>query len=193
MTVAQDPANKFDVFCRKALDFLSDEDVRYVVIGGLAVAALGEPRMTADIDVIAFLSDLKAEELILQAKASNFDVDIPVECERLRATGTLRFRQSPFQLDVILASLPFEEGAYARALRGTMFGREVVLPSPEDLILFKVLAGRDKDLADVTGIIRRHRDKLDWTYIEGILRDLCDQAEDMTAWRRLETLRNKLP
>ncbi len=34
-------------------------------------------------------------------------------------------------------------------------------PSPEDLILFKILAGRDKDILDATGVARRHAGRLD--------------------------------
>ncbi len=183
--------NRFDAFCRRAFDYLKEEDVRHLVIGGLAVAALGEPRMTADVDVIAFLSESQADGLIQRANLSGFDIDPKLESERLRATGTLRFRQPPFQLDIILASLPFEEAAYSRALHGTLFGRRITFPSAEDMILFKVLAGRNKDLADANSIIKRHESKLDWSYIDSVLRGLCDQAEDMTAWRKLETLRNK--
>ncbi|HEY4158173.1 MAG TPA: hypothetical protein VGM29_08750 [Polyangiaceae bacterium] len=66
------------------------------------------------------------------------------------------------------------------------------LPTPEDLLLFKVLAGRDKDLLDAAGIARRHRATLDWPYVERVVRELCDQAEDMAAWQRLEQLRSQV-
>jgi hypothetical protein len=36
-------------------------------------------------------------------------------------------------------------------------------------MLFKVLAGREKDLLDAIGVVRRHRDGLDWTYIETVV------------------------
>lgn len=37
-------ANEFDVFCRRAFEFLEQRNVRYLVIGGLAVVVVGEPR-----------------------------------------------------------------------------------------------------------------------------------------------------
>jgi hypothetical protein len=67
-----------------------------------------------------------------------------------------------------------------------LFGVELPFPSPEDLILFKVLAGRDKDMLDAVGVARRHVDRLDIGYLESTLRPICDLAEDVTPWRRLQ-------
>jgi len=91
----------------------------------------------------------------------------------------------PFQLDLITASLPFEELARERASRYRLFGLSLPFPSPEDLILFKILAGRDKDLLDATGVARRHRDRLDVPYLETTLRAICEAAEDASLWGRL--------
>jgi hypothetical protein len=161
------------------------------VIGGLAVGAIGEARTTGDVDVVAFASPDDAEELITKAAAAGFDVRPELERERLHATGTLRFRQGSFQLDIILASLPFEEAAYRRAKKERLFGRLVALPTPEDLILFKVLAGRDKDMLDAVGVARRHRERLDRSYLEDTIQGICDLAEDTTPWRRLEEVLRK--
>jgi hypothetical protein len=185
-------ANSFDAFCRKAFDFLDSSGVRHLVIGGLAVIAVGEPRTTADVDVVVYLTDREGEELLERALQAGFDLDMDVERKRLRTTGTLRLRGGAFQLDMIFASLPFEDAAFRRAVRHRLFGRLVRLPTPEDLILFKVLAGRDKDLLDAAGIVRRHAERIDWTYVESMLRELCDLAQDMRAWRRLEQVRAKV-
>ena len=177
---------QFDTFCHFAFTFLEREGVRYLVIGGLAVIAVGEPRTTADADAIVFLSAAEAESLISRAAAAGFELQEEVERERLATTGTLRFRRRPFQLDLITASLPFEEVAFARAHYHSLFGVRLPFSSPEDLILFKVLAGRDKDMLDAVGVARRHRDHLDRAYLEQTLRPLCDLAEDLTAWQRLQ-------
>lgn len=184
-------ANSFDAFCREAFDFLESSGVRHLVIGGLAVIAVGEPRMTGDVDVVAYLTETEAEALLGRALQAGFQLDPDMERQRLRTTGTLRLRRGGFQLDMIVASLPFEDLAYRRAVHHKLFGRLVRLPTPEDLILFKVLAGRDKDLLDATGVVRRHSERIDWDYVESVLRELCDLAEDMTAWRRLEQVRAK--
>jgi hypothetical protein len=122
----------FDAFCREAIDFLTHAATPYLIIGGLAVATIGEPRMTGDVDVIGYLTVEQATALIDAAIAAGFEVASD-ERERLLATGTLRFRKGGFQLDIILASLPFEDDARARARRHRLFGRLVPLPTPEDL------------------------------------------------------------
>jgi len=185
------PANPFTAFCQKAFDFLEGAGVRHLVIGGLAVGAIGEARTTGDVDVIGFVSYQDAVALITRASEAGFEVRPEIELERLRATGTLRFRYGKFQLDIILASLPFEEVAHARAMSKRLFGRLVLFPTPEDLIVFKVLAGRDKDILDAVGVARRHAATLDRRYLETTLRTICDLAEDMEPWSRLESVLRK--
>jgi hypothetical protein len=103
--------NEFDDFCRFAFSFLEGARTRFLVIGGLAVVVVGEPRTTADADAIVFVSEAEAEWLIGQAAAAGFEVREDVERERLAATGTMRFRRGRFQIDLITASLPFENAA----------------------------------------------------------------------------------
>lgn len=184
-------ASEFDRFCRFAFEFLERERVRYLVIGGLAVMAVGEPRTTADADVIAFLTASEAESLITKASHAGFELREDVERERLATTGTLRFRRGPFQIDLITASLPFEEVAFGRAHYHKLFGICLPFSSPEDLILFKVLAGRDKDVFDAIGVARRHRGRLDRTYLEQTLQPLCERAEDLAPWHRLQRVLNE--
>jgi len=59
-------------------------------------------------------------------------------------------------------------------------------PGPEDLNLLKVLAGRDKDMLDATGVARRHAGRLDIPSLERTLRPICELAEDMVPWSRLQ-------
>lgn len=184
------PPQTFDAFCREAVDFLIRAKVRYLLIGGLAVGAVGEPRMTGDVDVVGYLSTEQAISLIDAAIAAGFHV-APDERKRLEATGTLRFSKAPFQLDIILASLPFEDEARARARKRRLFGRLVPLPTPEDLILFKVLAGRDKDLVDAVGVARRHFSALDRGYLDTSLEAVCDLAEDLAPRKRLDDVLHK--
>lgn len=146
--------------------------------------------MTGDVDVIGYLTMERASALIDAAVASGFEVGAD-ERERLQATGTLRFAKGRFQLDIILASLPFEDDARARARKRRLFGRMIPLPTPEDLIVFKVLAGRDKDLVDAVGIARRHLSVLDRRYLARTLQAICELAEDLTPQRRLDDVLRK--
>ncbi len=152
---------RFDVFCREAFDFLDAAGVRHLEIGGLAVVAVGEPRITADAEVIAYASTAQARDLIARAIAAGFEAELEIEERRLVETGTLRFGKGPF-------------------------GRMVALPTAEDLLVLKILAGRAKDMVDAIGIARRHAGRLDRAYVEAQLREICDVVEDMAPWARLE-------
>jgi hypothetical protein len=180
--------NEFDDFCRFAFRFLEQRGTPYLVIGGLAVVAVGEPRTTADADAIVFVSTAEAETLIRDAADAGFDLRVETELARLVNTGTMRFRRGRFQIDLITASLPFEETALARATRYELFGMPLPFPSPEDLILLKVLAGRDKDMLDAAGVARRHGKNLDLGYLHRTLGPICELAEDMGPWTRLQRI-----
>ncbi len=52
-----------------------------------------------------------------------------------------------------------------------LLGRNVALPSPEDVIITKLRWFRDKDREDIAGVIAVQDNALDWSYI---LR-WCDQ------------------
>jgi hypothetical protein len=68
-------ASAFDAFCRDAFAFLSRHRIDYLVIGGLAVVALGEPRTTGDVDVVVFVSDEGARALLDAALAEGFEAE----------------------------------------------------------------------------------------------------------------------
>jgi len=178
-------ASGFDGFCSDAIDFLRSTRMPFLVIGGLAVIALGQPRTTADLDVVGYATDQEARTLLALGRARGFRVASD-ELARMQATGTLRFHRGHFQLDIILASLPFEQAARRRAMRKRLFGRMVPLPTPEDLILFKVIAGRPQDMVDAVGVARRHLPGLDRRYLRRTIDQICDLAEDHAPRTRLE-------
>lgn len=184
-------ASDFDEFCRFAFGFLEESGTRHLVIGGLAVVVVGEPRMTADADAVIFVSPSEAMGLVEAAAVAGFELRHDVERERLARTGTVRFQRGRFRIDLITASLPFEEAAYERGKIHELFGIRLRFPSPEDLILFKILAGRDKDMLDAVGVARRHRDRLDVDYLERTLLPICEAAEDSSPWNRLQGVLSK--
>lgn len=51
--------------------------------------------------------------------------------------------------------------AVERALRAPLRGQDISLLSPEDVVIFKILSTREKDLEDAAAILRRLGDELD--------------------------------
>jgi hypothetical protein len=84
--------NEFDEFCRFAFTFLESQGTRYLVIGGLAVVAIGEPRTTADADAIVFVSPAEAESLIRRAGGTGRQSRTPMRSMRsFMSSHTSRF------------------------------------------------------------------------------------------------------
>ena len=178
----------FDAFCRACLDLLKASRARHIVVGGVAVTAVGEPRLTADLDVIVYVDAAALERLLRAAVTRRFDVDVDAELMAAREGASVRLRRGRFHLDLIVRSLFIEDLAYEHSKSRRVFERSVRFPSAEDLLILKIVAGRPRDLLDAEGIVRRHGPKLDRRYVQRILMQVCDVAEDHTVlarWRQV--------
>ncbi len=176
----------FDDFCRACLDLLRARRTKYVIIGGVAVTAVGEPRFTADLDAVIFVDEKAIEALLSAAAARGFEVDIEAEREAIAAGRSLRLTRGRFHFDLMIRSLFIEDQALERSRTIKVFRRAVRFPTPEDLLILKLAAGRPRDLLDAEGIMRRHARAFDRKYVERTLRALCDVAEDdvfLSRWR----------
>lgn len=147
---------------------LREASIESVAIGGLAVAAWGEVRATQDVDLRVLLDRDGAERLLVALGTDYvpFGLDIP-PIEALRQFGMLFVRDaSGTRIDLLLSDIDFDREAVRR-------GRDVeVVPSctirictAEDLLIYKVLAGRPKDLIDVPGVIEKQGGSLDVNYV----------------------------
>ena len=181
-------AESFDDFCRACLDLLKARRTKYVIVGGVAVTAVGEPRFTGDLDAIVFVDMNDLERLVAYAIGHGFKADLDDELEAVRAGGSARLTRGRFHFDLIVRSLFVEDQALARSHTVKVFRRTVRFPSPEDLLVLKLVAGRPRDLLDVDGIMRRHGQAIDRKYVERTLHALCDLAGDhafLERWRNL--------
>jgi hypothetical protein len=53
-------------------------------------------------------------------------------------------------------------------------GFDIRTCSAEDLVVLKLFASRPLDVRDAEGVIIRHKDQLDWSYIDDQLRPLVE-------------------
>lgn len=134
---------------RDMLHALSDEKVRFLLVGAYALAAHGYPRATMDIDIWVMPSPQNAEA-VLKALSRFGAPLLNLAKEDLQREGTVfQIGVAPRRIDIITAAsgLQFEE-AYARSLPVTIEGIEVRILSIDDIIRNKRASGRTKDLAD---------------------------------------------
>ena len=101
-------------------------------------------------------------------------------------------------LDVVLAGPGLEEQFLDRVIAVPVGDFTVPVIAPEDLVLTKVLAGREKDVGDIRGVLHARADSLDLGYIRRTLRvieeamgqsDLVPLFE--TEWQRITGSRRR--
>ena len=162
--------------------------VRYMVIGGQAVIQYGESRLTEDIDITIGIDagDWRRADALLRTadlipRTANY--------EMLAEQGhilLLADRTTSIRVDCALTGSRFEEAALARVVPQRIGAVDVTFTSPEDLVIQKIFAGRERDHDDVRRLLRKQKN-LDREYIEGWLRDFgVSTDQDLVAeFRRL--------
>lgn len=157
------------------LQSLADEDVQYVLVGGLAVQLHGFMRATFDIDLVLAMNDGNLVRFIEVAKRFGLKPRIPVPIDSLRNAeqielwhrekGMLAFSLREPQtagsvVDVLVRPEISFDTLMANAVKGTLFGRRVLIASIDDLLAMKRTANRPKDLLDIAALekIKRGED-----------------------------------
>lgn len=138
---------------RDMLHVLSEEKVRFILVGAYALAAHGYPRATMDIDIWVMPSPENADA-VLRA-LSRFGAPLHhLTKEDLLKDGTIfQIGVAPRRIDIITAASGLQfEATYQNSISVNLEGIEVRIPSIDDLILNKRALGRIKDLADAEAL-----------------------------------------
>jgi predicted nucleotidyltransferase len=157
-----------DLEVETILERLTARGVDFVVIGGIAAALLGSPRLTQDLDVCfavdsANLKALGRALVDLDARLGDVADEVPFVPDEatLRRVEVLTLETRAGRLDVLARprGAPSYQSLRRRAERFDVGGFSVLVAGLEDLIAMKLAAGRAKDIADVEELeaIRRLR------------------------------------
>lgn len=120
---------------RDMLQALSNEKVRFLLVGAYALAAHGYPRATMDIDIWVMPSPQNADAVLRALLRFGAPLHNLTK-EDLRNDETIfQIGVAPRRIDIITAAsgLQFED-AYARSLSVNIEGIEVHIPLIDDLI-----------------------------------------------------------
>jgi len=135
------------------LHALSDEKVRFLLVGAYALAAHGYPRATMDMDIWVMPSPDNAEAVLRALRRFGAPLH-DLTPEDLQRDGTVfQIGVAPRRIDILTAAsgLRFAE-TYHRSLSVDIEGIEVRVPSIDDLIRNKRASGRTRDLADAEAL-----------------------------------------
>ena len=141
-------------------DLIESRGISYAVMGGIAVSAWSMPRYTHDVDIALGIGAADVLPLLLAMDGAGYIVPDQFRhgwTDRL--AGTRKLTVSKFidghvwDVDLFLEESEFLKSVIARRKFVDLDGRVTPLVTPEDLVLFKVLAGRPKDLGDLDGLL----------------------------------------
>ena len=129
------------------IQLLNINDVKYLLVGGWAVAAHGHPRATKDIDF--FVSDDKDNIKKLEKVLVEFGAP-PIDIEGfIKEDSFIRMGVEPIRIDIIKEASGINiEDCYNRKKLVNIDGIEIKIISVEDLIKNKTSTGRLQDIAD---------------------------------------------
>lgn len=146
------------------IKMLEDAGVDYVLVGGLAVALHGYPRVTMNVDVVLALNEDNLRRFITGARAAGLQPVIPADIESLarpelldqwhREKGMLAFGlRRPDGMATVIAVLirpavPFEQ-LRRDAVSDEVGPLKIPVASIDHLIAMKTGTGRGKDKIDI--------------------------------------------
>ena len=148
---------------------------QFCFIGGLAVQRWGSPRFTQDVD-LTLLTGFGNEESFVDVLLSQLKARTSGAREfALRHRVLLARTATGIDVDIALGGLPFEERSVARASNWEI-SEDICLftCSAEDLITYKVFAGRPRDWDDVERILTRSSSGLNLAQVRQELRPLLE-------------------
>jgi hypothetical protein len=177
---------------QKIQKLLFDASIPSIVIGGIAVAAWGEPRLTRDVDLKIALTRDNADHLIKLIEKDYVSL-LPDPKEALHKQGLL-FIQDKLgtRLDLMLADTSYDILAIQRGrIVEITPGIEIRICSSEDLVLYKLISTRLRDHEDASSVVKRQGDILDDGYILDWLRQFEQALDDSTLVDEYQRLRNE--
>ncbi|RYY95685.1 MAG: hypothetical protein EOO11_15290 [Chitinophagaceae bacterium] len=141
---------------RDFIGLLNAKEVKYVLLGGYAMAWHGHPRYTGDIDFFIARSAQNAEALVkVMNEFGMASLGLTVN-DFLEEGIVVQFGRAPYRVDLLTFAdgLDFDETWESRVV-ADWEGVTVNVISRDMLIRNKLASGRGKDLEDAKTLVKR--------------------------------------
>jgi hypothetical protein len=166
-----------------AQEALESAAAPYAVIGGCARNAYAEPRATKDVDFVV-AGDVTSYNAVAHAlRRAGFTRASAVQAPDDPVPDLELYRDSKGRrVDILFAKTDFERSALnRRELRAPYESVQLPIVTPEDLIVYKLIAGRTQDWADLEQVLLAlaiEARAIDWEYVEASApaSSACDRA-----------------
>lgn len=173
---------------QQLIDSLEKHRCKYAIVGDIAAAVHGEPRMVTTIEAMLRVSSKsqKFASLLRDLQEANFDLDLGRAVKEWASAGTLEAKHGETRVRLAAAREPLQVEACRRALPIEVLGRPARLASVEDSILQRVQSWRLKDVPIALEVAKRHSSTLDRAYLSRWTHVIC--RENSAVQERVEAL-----
>ena len=161
----------------------------YIIIGGFANILHGSDRTTRDVDIVLFVDYYEMERVVSAfEKDFKWRIKDPLHFVEKNFVLPLTHQSTEIEVDVSLGFSGFEKKALSRSKKMKFKNVELNVCTAEDLILFKLVAARPRDLLDIQEVMQRFRGKLDVSYLLSIAEDFREVERSDVSERLIEFL-----
>ena len=147
---------------------LNEAGFDYMLVGSFSSMYYSFPRSTMDADFVIGTPNWDVHSLV-NSLGSEFKLDAQQSFEGFGGSikNEIEIEGTPFRIELFrLTEQPFDQSRFARRRKVTIGGDEVWIPTPEDVILQKLIWSRPKDHEDIIGVIAVNQSTLDRNYLD---------------------------
>jgi predicted nucleotidyltransferase len=133
------------------VELFLEHNVRFLIVGGYALAAHGLPRATHHLDAWVWVNPKNAQNIMRALNAFGFQNLSLTESDFSKEDAIVQLGYPPFRIDILTSidGVAFDQ-AWEKKVVVELNGMKVPFIGREDLIANKKAAGRPQDLADVS-------------------------------------------
>lgn len=170
---------------------LDKAKIPYMIIGGQAVLLYGSPRLTRDIDITLGIDTDRLPSIKKLCEYCGLRILPRHSQEFAQDTKVLPAEEpkSKIRVDFIFSFTPYEQQAIKRAKTVLMGDYPARFASCEDLLIYKMFAGRAIDAEDVENILIKNKKKINFKYVEKWLSEfgrITDRPEMLKSFKKLK-------
>jgi len=165
---------------REICSFLDETSVEYMLVGGMAVGIWAEPRATVDIDLLVSIRLADLDNLRRHLTESGrfiFIHEKPMVFGRISFLRATLRSNADISIDFIFSDDFFKIEALKRKEVVQLSDFVLNIATPEDLIILKLLSGREQDKLDAMKILQIQKNKLDKDYLQTWMEKLALKLE----------------
>jgi hypothetical protein len=174
---------------RALSDAMNAAGAPWMIIGGIAVIVRGVRRLTTDIDAVVRGDAIAIGPLLRVLKRFGVAPRIANAEAFAEENLVLLVRHDPtgVDLDVSFGWTAFEHEAISASTRESFGSARILTARAEDLVIYKAMAARPKDIEDATALILMHPD-IDLRRVHRRVAELAELSGDPTLVDGLEDL-----